>query len=358
MRNGIPNGRPDEVHHLPEDLDVEGLVDADRRHMEDGAVEMSDDSRKEDRLEQGALISYERSGGEMNGRVSESGPDKEGDEGQDGGSGNSDDFEDQSLSGSSTHRPSGKPVGTSRGGQKRGASSRRESGMMELMEMETRRGSGSKETWKAINPDVKVDCEKAVKALRRGNAPKAVKLMKEVMAKFPDVSLCHRVNAHIHSKLANMIDEPTTKQRHMRTALEAAQKATEISSNSIEFCYFYAQLLFENADGRDYSEVIKECERGLSIQDPVDPAKESLQEESQQEHNTPTARIQHVTAELRSLQQKANLASFSSIWRTIGGPGEERLRFLQVGVCSCWRVLLRVGKATMIHTCWQTESEK
>ncbi|CAI7843372.1 unnamed protein product [Closterium sp. NIES-54] len=178
--------------------------------------------------------------------------------------------------------------------------------------------------------EVKSECEKAVKALRRGNAPKAVKLIKEATGKFSSVPLCHRVNGHIHLKLANMIEDASTKQRHLRTALESALKATELSPNSVEYSHFYAQLLFEAADGRDYSEVLRECERGLGIESPVDPAKESLQEESQQELATPAERVTHVQNELRGLQQKANIASFSTIWRSFGNGADERFKFLQV----------------------------
>ncbi|CAI5464298.1 unnamed protein product [Closterium sp. Yama58-4] len=153
--------------------------------------------------------------------------------------------------------------------------------------------------------------------------------MKEATGKFSSVPLCHRVNGHIHLKLANMIEDASTKLRHLRTALESALKATELSPNSVEYSHFYAQLLFEAADGRDYSEVLRECERGLGIESPVDPAKESLQEESQQELATPAERVTHVQNELRGLQQEANIAAFKNIWRSFGNGADERFKVMQ-----------------------------
>eukprot|EP00897_Mesotaenium_endlicherianum_P007436 jgi/Mesen1/6720/ME000344S05998 len=179
---------------------------------------------------------------------------------------------------------------------------------------------------------LKSECDKALIALRRGNSPKAVKLIKDATQKYPLVALGHRVNGHIHLKVANMIEDATVKQRHFRTALEAAKQATSLSARSVEYAHFYAQLLFEAAsDSKGYDEVIRECERALNVEEPIDPAKESLQEENAQELQTPEARINHVQTELKQMVQKANLASLSTWVKTFNtGNGEEKLRFLQV----------------------------
>ncbi|GAB2250987.1 hypothetical protein Droror1_Dr00017237 [Drosera rotundifolia] len=63
--------------------------------------------------------------------------------------------------------------------------------------------------------------------------------------------------------------------------VDAAKRSTELSPNSVVFSHFYANLLHEAArEQKEYEEVMAECERGLSIADPVDPAKEGLSEES------------------------------------------------------------------------------
>ncbi|KAJ6672489.1 UBIQUITIN SPECIFIC PROTEINASE [Salix viminalis] len=67
---------------------------------------------------------------------------------------------------------------------------------------------------------------------------------------------------------------------------------------------------------------MKECDRALKIENPIDPAKESLQEESQKKIATAEGRIAHVQGELKNLQQKSNIASIST-WMKNLGTGEE-----------------------------------
>ncbi|XP_052176364.1 uncharacterized protein LOC127790750 isoform X4 [Diospyros lotus] len=174
---------------------------------------------------------------------------------------------------------------------------------------------------------VKLECKRALTALRRGNHTKALRIMKETCAKHENSvhsALIHRVQGTVSAKVFAIIDDPIAKQRHLKNAIESAKKAVSLSPNSVEFALFYANLLY---DGKEYEEVLQECDRALAIQNPVDPAKESLQDESQQSIATGEARIEHVQKELRSLIQKANLASISS-WmkfRVIStkGPAED-----------------------------------
>lgn len=178
---------------------------------------------------------------------------------------------------------------------------------------------------------VKANCERALTALRRGNHTKALRLMKEACQRHDSSALLHRVHSTIYFKVASLLDDPNTKVRHMRSAIESSRRAVTLSANSIEFAHFYANLLYEAAnDGPAYDEVVQECERALSISDPVDPAKESLQEESQQKLTTAEARITHVQQELRSLIQKAKLASLSTWMKNLGnGSGrEESIRLI------------------------------
>ncbi|XP_068651792.1 uncharacterized protein [Aristolochia californica] len=177
---------------------------------------------------------------------------------------------------------------------------------------------------------VKVDCERALTALRRGNHTKALRLMKESALGHETSALLHRVHGTIYVKVASLIEDPTAKQRYLKNAIESAKRAVFLSPNSIEFSHFYANLLYDTAnDTKGYEEVVQECERALGIQDPVDPAKESLQDESHQKLTTAESRLSHVQQELRSLIQKSNIASISTWMKNLGnGTGEEKFRLI------------------------------
>ncbi|XVF09167.1 hypothetical protein REPUB_Repub07fG0068300 [Reevesia pubescens] len=180
---------------------------------------------------------------------------------------------------------------------------------------------------------VKVECERALTALRRGNHTKALRLMKESCTRHENsahAALIHRVQGTVCVKVASIIDDPNAKHRHLKNAIDSAKKAVELSPNSIEFSHFYSNLLYEASnDGKEYEEVVQECERALAIENPVDPAKESLQEESQQKISTAEARILHVQSELRSLIQKSNIASISTWMKNLGN-GEEKFRLIPI----------------------------
>ncbi|KAF8087042.1 hypothetical protein N665_0601s0008 [Sinapis alba] len=151
--------------------------------------------------------------------------------------------------------------------------------------------------------------------------------MKESCSRHQHSALIHRVQGTVCVKVASVYEDHATKQRYLRSAIESARKAVELSPSSIEFGHFYANLLYEAAnDAREYEEVVQECHRALSIENPIDPAKDSLQVETQQKILTPEARIANVQEELRSLIQKSNLGSLST-WVKHLGNGEEKLRF-------------------------------
>uniref|UniRef100_A0A5B7A9X7 USP domain-containing protein n=1 Tax=Davidia involucrata TaxID=16924 RepID=A0A5B7A9X7_DAVIN len=179
----------------------------------------------------------------------------------------------------------------------------------------------------------KLDCERALTALRRGNHTKSLRLMKEMCLRHENSAhsaLIHRVQGTVCVKVASIIDDPNSKHRHLKNAIESAKKAVSLSPNSIEFAHFHANLLYEAAnDGKEYEEVVRECERALTIENPVDPAKESLQDESQQKISTADARIAHVQNELRSLIQKSNIASISTWMKNLGN-GEEKFRLIPI----------------------------
>ncbi|OIT27346.1 PREDICTED: uncharacterized protein LOC109214071 [Nicotiana attenuata] len=180
---------------------------------------------------------------------------------------------------------------------------------------------------------IKLECERALTSLRRGNHTKALRLMKDLSTKHESSSysaLIHRVQGTVCVKVASIIDDPNAKQRHLRNAIESARRAVSLSPYSIEFAHFYANLLYEAAnDGKEYEEVVQECERALAIENPIDPAKESLQEESQQKISPAEARISHIRGELQNLIQKSNFASISSWMKNIG-TGEEKFRLIPI----------------------------
>ncbi|MCO5572710.1 hypothetical protein L7F22_026469 [Adiantum nelumboides] len=179
---------------------------------------------------------------------------------------------------------------------------------------------------------VRSECEKALVALRRGNSTKALKLIRDACIRHENIALVQRVHGHICMRLASMIEDSTTKQRHLREAIEAAHKAVTLSPRSVEYSQFHAQLLFEVAtDSKGFEEVVQECKRALEIEDPIDPAKESLHEEDQHKLPTAEARIAQVQQELQNLIQKANIASISNWMKALGNGGsEEKLRFIHM----------------------------
>ncbi|CAN8278161.1 unnamed protein product [Cochlearia groenlandica] len=181
-----------------------------------------------------------------------------------------------------------------------------------------------------VSAEVKLECEKALISFQRGSYTKAIRTMKLLCSRHRDSALTHRVQGTVYVKVASVFEDLATKQKHLRNAIESARKAVELSPNSIEFAHFYANLLFEAAnDGREYDEVMHECQKALAIENPIDPAKESLQDANQQKLSTPEARIAHVQDELRSLVQKSNISSIST-WMKHLGNGAESVRLIPI----------------------------
>ncbi|XP_010503406.1 PREDICTED: uncharacterized protein LOC104780600 isoform X2 [Camelina sativa] len=180
------------------------------------------------------------------------------------------------------------------------------------------------------SPVVKLECEKALKSFGRGSYNKAIRLIKDSCSRHQDSALAHRVQGTLCVKVAAVYEDLATKKKYLRNAIESARKAVELSPSSIEYGHFYANLLYEAAnDGREYDEVVQECHRALSIEYPIDPAKGSLQDETQLKILTPEARIAHVQDELRSLIQKSNIGSLST-WMSNLGNGEDKFRLIPI----------------------------
>lgn len=195
---------------------------------------------------------------------------------------------------------------------------------------------------------VKAECERALTALRRGNHKKALRLMRDACIQHESSPLIHRVHGTVQVKVAALLDDPNAKLRHLRAAIDSASRAVALSPSSIEFAHFYANLLYEAAtDSGGYEEVLQECGRALSIPDPVDPARESLQDEAAHKLSSPEARIDQVRQELRALMQKSNIASLSTWMKNLGGAaGEEKFRLFSMRRLSDDPMEVRVVPAT------------
>lgn len=180
---------------------------------------------------------------------------------------------------------------------------------------------------------IKVECERALTTFRRGNHNRAMKLMKELCLKEEGSfysPFVHRIYGFICFKVASVITDCNAKQRHLKHAVDLARRAVELSPNSVEYAHFHASVMLEAAtEAKDYEDVVHECERGLAIEYPTDPAKETLQDESEQKVSTMEDRILHVQGELRQLIQKSNIASLSSWMKNLSN-GEERFRLIPI----------------------------
>ncbi|KAL1531775.1 hypothetical protein AAHA92_31878 [Salvia divinorum] len=198
-----------------------------------------------------------------------------------------------------------------------------------VVELEGNSNGSPSEPYGSIKPE----CERALTALRRGNHTRALRSMKELCSRHENsahAALIHRVQGTICVKVASIVDDPNAKQRYLRNAIESARKAVNLCPNSVEFAHFYANLLYEAAnEGKEYEEVVQECERALTIENPVDPAKESLQAENLQKISTAEARVANVQSELKALIQKSNIASIST-WMKHLSNGEEKFRLIPI----------------------------
>ncbi|KAL9243205.1 hypothetical protein vseg_017120 [Gypsophila vaccaria] len=192
----------------------------------------------------------------------------------------------------------------------------------------------------ASKAEIKLECERALNSLRRGNHQKALRLMKEAAPKYDTSAVFHRVAGTISARVSGIIDDTTAKRRHLKNAIESAKKARDLSPNSVEYAHFYANLLYEvSSEAKEYEEVIAECERALSVENPNDPAKDELCAADTASDTADTAdekdaRVAQVRAELRGLIQKANIASISTWMKNLGGGvdggGGEKFRLIPI----------------------------
>ncbi|KAG5527415.1 hypothetical protein RHGRI_028338 [Rhododendron griersonianum] len=157
---------------------------------------------------------------------------------------------------------------------------------------------------------IKSQCRLAIAALRR-NPAKAHRLMEDACRSHPDCALVHAVRGNLHAVEASRIasSESVLKQKHWRSAVELARRAASLSPNSIEFRAFYAQAMYNaSRDVEGFEEAARECERALSIENPISPAEEVL---VVKEESTAEELIYGVRKRLKWILGKCREASLS-----------------------------------------------
>ncbi|XP_057491396.1 uncharacterized protein LOC130777146 [Actinidia eriantha] len=146
---------------------------------------------------------------------------------------------------------------------------------------------------------IKLQCERAILPLRSSDHAEALRLIKETCLLHPNSAIAHRTQAQIHHRAASKITDPSSKQQHLQNAVVSVRRAVTLSPSSIEHVDFLCRLLIESeSDAEAHNEVVRECERSLAVEDPIDPADDTTVEE----------RIERVRVKLRSHLQKSRAA--------------------------------------------------
>ncbi|KAH7845632.1 hypothetical protein Vadar_004201 [Vaccinium darrowii] len=160
---------------------------------------------------------------------------------------------------------------------------------------------------------IKSECQLAIAAFRR-NPAKAHKLIEAACLKYENCALVHAARSNLHALEACRIgsSDVVLKQKNLIGAAQSARRAVSLSPNSIEFGVFYAEAMYElSRDVQGLDEVVRECERGLSIENPIDPAEESFRTAWLLEKSTAEERILKCRKRLESILQKSRSASLS-----------------------------------------------
>ncbi|GMP29044.1 hypothetical protein CsSME_00004322 [Camellia sinensis var. sinensis] len=155
---------------------------------------------------------------------------------------------------------------------------------------------------------VKFEYDRARTALGRRNHAKALRIMKDACVRYKNCALVYRAAGYVQVEVASLIANNVAKQRYLKNALESARRAVSLSPNSLEFANFLVTLLYNaSIDGQGYEEIVRECERALSIDDPIDPANESFHDDIHLD--TVEDRIGYLRQALQSTVQKCVIAS-------------------------------------------------
>ncbi|XBH62745.1 uncharacterized protein [Aegilops tauschii subsp. strangulata] len=93
---------------------------------------------------------------------------------------------------------------------------------------------------------VRAECDQALACLQRGNQPKALRLMKEALARHGEGSpLLLRAHGTVHSRITAVLTDP------------AACRVVDLAPDSLELAHFHTLLLYKAAsDNHTYEEVL------------------------------------------------------------------------------------------------------
>ncbi|KAA8530304.1 hypothetical protein F0562_005013 [Nyssa sinensis] len=159
---------------------------------------------------------------------------------------------------------------------------------------------------------ITIECERALTALQGGNPAEAIPLIKDACLRHETSVLLHLVQGTVYAKVASLMDDNVRKERHLKKAAESARKAVSLLPNLL------------NEASNDF----KDYRRVFLIDNPIYPAKDSLQEDSQLKVSTAEARIVTVRHELLSLIEESEDAATSPLEDSIENPkngdGEEQ----------------------------------
>ncbi|CAK9175374.1 unnamed protein product [Ilex paraguariensis] len=164
------------------------------------------------------------------------------------------------------------------------------------------------------------ECERALAALGQRNQNEALKLIKEACVRYENSALVHHTQASIHTRIATQIEDYDAYQDSLKNALVSEEKAISLSPNSIKFAHTRASLLFRlSSNFKDYEEVVKECERALSLFT-LPPVERISQEE-----------LEFVKEELKSTLDKAKIGLITTGMKNVGtgDVGEETSGFIE-----------------------------
>uniref|UniRef100_A0A2N9EWD4 C2H2-type domain-containing protein n=1 Tax=Fagus sylvatica TaxID=28930 RepID=A0A2N9EWD4_FAGSY len=160
-----------------------------------------------------------------------------------------------------------------------------------------------------------IECNRALQFFQDGNHSEALKLARSTVSRHPNSALAHTTLAAILFSTAK--SSKARKREHVASAVHSAERAVALSPNSISFSLFQAALLFELAQedaASDYEPVIKECERALCIEKPLDPLEDHLDiDENDPEDFTVELRIGRVKRNLKELLKKAKIQQLKKV---------------------------------------------
>uniref|UniRef100_A0A2N9EWY8 C2H2-type domain-containing protein n=1 Tax=Fagus sylvatica TaxID=28930 RepID=A0A2N9EWY8_FAGSY len=162
------------------------------------------------------------------------------------------------------------------------------------------------------------ECHRALQFFQDGNHSEALKLARYTASRHPNSSLSHSTLAAIHFGIAQSSN--ARKREHIASAI-SSERAVALSPNSISLSLFHAILLFklaqeDEASSTDYEPVIKECERALCIENPMDPLENNLDmdmKENDLEDSTVELRIGRVKRNLKELLKEAKIQQLKKV---------------------------------------------